>query len=308
MNPIPAIPTAADPVALIEQLRLQASIRPDTVAHTVHGRQNLSYGAWERGSNAMARGLWDRGVSQGTTIVLLFDHARWTDFAVAYMAVQKLGAVAVPLSPHVFEQDLCRVFDVCRPSGIVCPADHVPAYDSAWTAEPGELAMGRSTAALGAGRRPEKPRHILYDPAVLAAPKQATGPPPLGDHLDHLAPGSSLLQTFPIGTAAAQQCLELSVHNGVRVVVVPTFRPDLVRRAAGLEGVHALATDSVLARTLVPGRRVGGPDADALECVVIASQGRQPGPGRDLGRGLERVFANAKVAFVEPTSGTGPVA
>src|SRR5579884_1871853 len=78
-------------------LAFRARTTPEAVALAVAGGGELSFEAWEVRSNAAARGLAAAGVGPGSAVGLLFDGDGWTDFGIAYVAVLKAGAAAVPL-------------------------------------------------------------------------------------------------------------------------------------------------------------------------------------------------------------------
>ena len=71
------------------------------------GERALTYTALERESAALARGLLARGVTKGSRIGLLL--ANGPDFVVAWAAVARMGAVAVPLSTYMKGRELGRV-------------------------------------------------------------------------------------------------------------------------------------------------------------------------------------------------------
>src|SRR6266581_5660337 len=79
-------------------LRKRAAEAPNAAAMIVDGRGSMSYGEWDARSNAIARGLVGRGVVAGDRVALFFENSEWLEFAVAYFAVLKAGAVAIPLS------------------------------------------------------------------------------------------------------------------------------------------------------------------------------------------------------------------
>src|SRR5258706_1072077 len=85
------------PTQLPDLLRDRAAHEPDRTAIAVDRGAALTYDAWERHSNAAARGLLARGVQPGDRVGLYFDNTDWTDFAVAYLAPTKAAAIAVPL-------------------------------------------------------------------------------------------------------------------------------------------------------------------------------------------------------------------
>ena len=57
----------------------------------------LTFGSWQHRAADLAERLRQRGVAPGDRVGLRFGAADWLDYAVAYVAVQRLGAVAVPV-------------------------------------------------------------------------------------------------------------------------------------------------------------------------------------------------------------------
>src|SRR5919199_673235 len=96
-------------MSLARLLRRACDSCPGRVAVEVEGGRTLTYESWERRSTAQARGLAAAGVRPGDRVVLLFDSTRWTDYAVVYIAAQKAGAVAVPLSDSLTDIELRRL-------------------------------------------------------------------------------------------------------------------------------------------------------------------------------------------------------
>src|SRR5690349_5766021 len=86
-----------EPIGLPALLHEVAAAQAERVAVQVHGGARLTYGAWERRSDAQARGLRAAGVRPGDRVALCFDTSDWTDYAVSYVGAQKAGAIAVPL-------------------------------------------------------------------------------------------------------------------------------------------------------------------------------------------------------------------
>ncbi|MDQ6911011.1 MAG: long-chain fatty acid--CoA ligase, partial [Actinomycetota bacterium] len=76
---------------LANRLAARASDAPSSVAFVVDDGGELTFGDWERRSNAVARGLADRGIAKSDQVVLRFDNRDWLDYAVAAAAVLKVG-------------------------------------------------------------------------------------------------------------------------------------------------------------------------------------------------------------------------
>ena len=89
---------------LPDQLRIMAANLPDEVGYlnvatdAAADRASLTFGAWERRSNQLARWLIAHGVAKGDRVAVHLPPAEGDRFLVAYAAVHKAGAVAVPTS------------------------------------------------------------------------------------------------------------------------------------------------------------------------------------------------------------------
>jgi acyl-CoA synthetase (AMP-forming)/AMP-acid ligase II len=87
---------------LTDQLRLMAAQLPDERAYlNLADLSAISFGEWEEASNRAARGLVALGVAKGDRVGLAIpmeDPLRWL---VAYAAIHKAGAVAVPVNTRL---------------------------------------------------------------------------------------------------------------------------------------------------------------------------------------------------------------
>ncbi len=76
-----------------------AAAYPDEVAYRNLGDgTSITFARWERESNRLARGLRDRGVAKGGLVAIYLESDRILEWIVAYSAVHKLGATAVPMN------------------------------------------------------------------------------------------------------------------------------------------------------------------------------------------------------------------
>jgi acyl-CoA synthetase (AMP-forming)/AMP-acid ligase II len=88
--------------ALLEAV---AQERPDRAAARVDGGNPLTYGEWSSQSSAVARALRGIGVRPADKVIVSFAREHWIEHLVAYIAVQKAGAVPVVISSESTEQE-----------------------------------------------------------------------------------------------------------------------------------------------------------------------------------------------------------
>jgi len=92
---------------LPDQLRLMADNHPDEVAFTnVASGDGLTFRQWEEQSNRMARWLVNQGVVRGDRVAIHIPPEEPDRFVVAYAAVHKAGAAAVPTSTRLVAREL----------------------------------------------------------------------------------------------------------------------------------------------------------------------------------------------------------
>lgn len=77
----------------------------------------LSFAELERESGVLARGLLARGVGKGTRVGFLYGNG--PAFAVAFAAIARIGAIAVPISTLIKSNELVRVLRQSDVSGLI---------------------------------------------------------------------------------------------------------------------------------------------------------------------------------------------
>ena len=103
---------------LPDQLRLMASTYPDKVAYrNLDDGSSITFIRWERESNRLARGLQGRGVGKGDLVAIYLEADQILDWIVAYSAVHKLGAVAVPMNNRLSPPEVRGILEHAEVSG-----------------------------------------------------------------------------------------------------------------------------------------------------------------------------------------------
>jgi len=84
----------------------------------------ISYLALERDANRLANTFLELGVVQGDRVVFFFDKSLF--FVVAHLAVQKLGAVSVPLNPGFKRSEMAYLLGDAKAALVLCGSSQEP--------------------------------------------------------------------------------------------------------------------------------------------------------------------------------------
>jgi acyl-CoA synthetase (AMP-forming)/AMP-acid ligase II len=151
------------------QLRQRAVERPGETAHRIVGGDVLTFADWDGMSSAAARGLAARGTGPGDRVVLPCSTGEWTSYAVAWAAVLKAGAVAVPVPRSAGAGQFAAICQASRAVGCIgAPPAGVPG----WCATVSELASGQSSEPVAAVPvTPDSDAEISYTSGTTGTPK-----------------------------------------------------------------------------------------------------------------------------------------
>jgi long-chain acyl-CoA synthetase len=243
-------------VNVAQALERAARHFPDTPA-ILFEDQRLSYRDLHAAVNRTAHGLRAWGIGPGDRVALFLPNI--PPFAVAYLGVQKLGAIAVSVNAMLTTEELAYVLADCG-AGVVFTVEALwprlePLVGDAIRRDrvvicEGEVEGLAALAALGAGRsaevraremEPGAPAAILYTSGTTGRQKGAT--------LSHanivsnlftvnrylrVRPEDRLLITLPLFHVAAQNVLMNSGFNAAATLVLQR-RFDVERCAAAVE-------------------------------------------------------------------------
>jgi acyl-CoA synthetase (AMP-forming)/AMP-acid ligase II len=93
-----------------ELLAELAAAFPDGIAwRNVADGRTMTLAQWHRRSNQLARGLQDQGVTKSDRIALQIGQDEPLEWLVSYVAIHKVGAIAVPLLSRLGAAELARV-------------------------------------------------------------------------------------------------------------------------------------------------------------------------------------------------------
>jgi acyl-CoA synthetase (AMP-forming)/AMP-acid ligase II len=95
---------------LVDQLRFMARRHGDEVAYRDLGSGGaITFHEWDTRSNRLARGLARRGVERGDRVSIYLANDECLRWIVAYAAVHKAGAVAVPTNTRLSTRELSAI-------------------------------------------------------------------------------------------------------------------------------------------------------------------------------------------------------
>jgi acyl-CoA synthetase (AMP-forming)/AMP-acid ligase II len=110
---------------LTDQLRTMAAAYPDRTAYRNLGDDtSITFDGWERQSNRLAHGLRARGVARGDRVAILLQADHILDWIVAYSAIHKLGAVAVPLNNRLSPPEVRGILGHAEVTAIVASGSY----------------------------------------------------------------------------------------------------------------------------------------------------------------------------------------
>jgi acyl-CoA synthetase (AMP-forming)/AMP-acid ligase II len=94
------------------------------------GGRDLTFAEWEDRSNRLARGLVAAGIGKGERVSLFLPSEEVLRWIVAYAAVHKAGAVAVPTNTRLSLPELRRILSHCEGAAVLTCADLAAAVAS----------------------------------------------------------------------------------------------------------------------------------------------------------------------------------
>ncbi len=275
-------------------LRVRAATAPDHVALVVDGGPSLTYGDWERRSDATARGLAVEGVRRGDRVALFFDNAHWSDYAVSYLAAHKVGAAAVPLSPRFSAAELGQVLDHAEVALLVSPEELAPPVGVDRLAHVGALEAGQPQEPFPAASGADELAEIIYTSGTTGSPKGVTvshGSLVAHDLPAEAAGALAFLHAFPLGTNAGQECLRMPLRRPATAIVLPSFDPERLCAVVAERGVRRLQLVPTMAQLVLESGAVERYDLSTVERVTLSSA---PAPAA-LWERLAAAFPNASL-------------
>jgi acyl-coenzyme A synthetase/AMP-(fatty) acid ligase len=287
-----------DTLTIPDLLAARADAEPLREAMRVAGGSaGLTFGAWQLRTDRVTRGLLDHGVDRGDRIGLRFRSTHWPEFAVAYCAVQKAGAVAVPLAATGTAAEVTHALASCGARLTIGDASSVDASASPYLPF-ADLDGGADGGPVASRARPGDLGQILYTSGTTGKPKG------IGATHDNLTFGTALqprrrafahskhfVHAFPIGTTAAQAMLVNALVLHPTALVLPRFDPEAFCATIEDLGVGTAFLVPAMAIDLLSSRAYERYDMSSL--MVLSSTGSTLPP--PVAQSLVRAFPDATV-------------
>ncbi len=289
---------------LPDQLRLMASAYPDKVAYRNLGDgSSITFLRWERESNRLARGLQQRRVTKGDLVAIYLESEEILDWIVAYSAVHKLGAVAVPMNNRLSPPEVRAIFEHAEVTAVVASGGYsgaiapllgtLPSLAVVATVGPSELDGTIDIEDLKSAD--DREIQVPIDEADLADVMYTSGTTgrPKGVAVRHgnvaLLPnarpawqGTSWLTATPVFTFAGLGFIYNPMKAGMNVLFLPRF--DAARWLAAVERERPVIAFVVpaMAQLLIHHPAFGSADLSSLKSLILGSAPLPPDTLRRL--------------------------
>jgi long-chain acyl-CoA synthetase len=132
--------TAAGVGIQVAQLADMARSYPDEVGYRVVDGGQLTFSQWDRQSSRLARGLVASGVGHGDRVALRLNGVNAVRWVVAYAAIHKAAAVAVPIDPRLAPPEVVHMLAHAGVVALITDGERVESALASVADEPDRLA------------------------------------------------------------------------------------------------------------------------------------------------------------------------
>src|SRR5437763_3836505 len=302
---------------LVDQLRLMAAHLPDEVGFACLDDGELTFAAWERTSNSLARGLSGAGIAKGDRVGIYITADSALPWVVTYAAAHKAAPVAVPLNARLTTTELQALLNHAEASALVFSPALAEAAPALGTAVPSltllvstggpvwDEMLGADDSAfqvpVGAGDLAD----IMYTSGTTGRPKGVAVRHGNVAMIPNSFPnwsGAWWTHSSPLFTFAGIGFIYNPMKMGMRCMYQPRF--DAGRWLAAAEEYRPLAVFIVPAMAQLLIAHPAFEDAD-LSSIAMCSLGSAPLAPATLRR-LQEKMPNALVSNAYGMTEAGP--
>jgi acyl-CoA synthetase (AMP-forming)/AMP-acid ligase II len=305
-------------VALLpaEQLHAVAEAYGGETAYTVVGDGSMTFRQWDDSATALARGLVAAGVSPGDRVALHLHATNALRWMVAYAAVHRAGAVAVPFNPQLtrpevermvahsgaaaafVEQPLLDRYELGRPA-LVVAVPEAGAPDTAVGAGDGRVTWDAvfddAAAYFQVPRDPGDLADILYTSGTTGHPKAVAVRHENSSLVPFREPtwsGGSWLHASPPFTFAGISFVFTPMKLGLRGIYMASFDAGVWLDTVEAERPGSVFLVPAMATLLLEHPRFAAADLGSVQLCTVGSAPLAP----DVLERLQRKLPDALVS------------
>ena len=278
---------------LTDQLRMMAASYPDETAYrNLEDDTSITFAGWDRRSNRLAHGLAGRGVARGDRVALSMRAEDILEWIVAYSAVHKLGAVAVPMNNRLSAPEVRGILEHAEPVALVTSGSYGPTVGPligslpslgvvATVGAPGidgatalEDVLANDDSAIQATLDGDDLADIMYTSGTTGRPKGVAVRHNQVARVPNGLPewqGTAWLTASPVFTFAGLGFIHNPMKAGMTVLYQPSF--DAGRWLAIVERERPVSAFVVpaMARLLIHHPSFASADLSSLRLLVLGS-------------------------------------
>ena len=294
---------------LVDQLRLMAAHVPNETAYRTIDGDHITFSAWEAESNRLARGLVERGVAKGDRVAVYLDSVDVLRWIVAYAAVHKAGAVAVPTNTRLVARELAFVLGHAEVAAIITGG---PLTDAAGglagiviTTEHWDDALDDDAGEFQVPVSPDDLADIMYTSGTTGRPKGVVVRHRNSALIPNNLPawsGSYWMHGSPLFTFAGISFIYNPMKMGMTALYMPKFDAGGWLAAVERERPGAAFIVPAMAQLLIADPRFDSAD---LSSLWMCSLGSAPLAPNTLRR-LQEKLPNATVSNGYGMTEAGP--
>jgi acyl-CoA synthetase (AMP-forming)/AMP-acid ligase II len=300
---------------LTDQLRTMAEHFPDEVGYKDLARdESLTFRAWEARSNRLARGLRAAGISKGDRVSVYLPPEEVIDWVVAYAAVHKAGAVAVPTSTRLAPRELQFVFEHAEIRAVLHGRSLGPVVDELTAAVPSLKLAGQAPfddlleaddGAFQVALSGEDMADIMYTSGTTGRPKGVVVRHRNAALVPNGVPkwtGAGWMHASPLFTFAGIACVYNPMKLGMEGLYLPKFDTGQWMACVARERPVAVFLVPAMAQLLLADPQLDEAD---LSSIRLCSLGSAPLPP-DTQRRLQERMPQATVTNGYGMTEAGP--